>query len=250
MHWVLVGYFFSAYRGIIVGLILSLMILMMIFYFGEKIILATTKASYEKNDELVQLIKNLSYKLDLMNVKVYTTHVFANNLYYCQSLYGTPSIIIGKNLFQKLTDKELEAGLWATLKYIRSNESIYRTIFNLLLMNFYFPIFMILSLFKREHQKAFFEVFYLPVYYLKAILFRNSSATFKIDREMAQSNEYFQPYKSFLYKISKTQHKGASDFSDFIMQYMNIIENKDNKILKNIIGQGISIEARIAKSLG
>ncbi len=67
---------------------------------------------------------------------------------------------------------------------------------------------------------------------------------------MAQSNEYFQPYKSFLYKISKTQHKGASDFSDFIMQYMNIIENKDNKILKNIIGQGISIEERIAKSLG
>ncbi|MGZ3806803.1 MAG: hypothetical protein ACXVCE_01855, partial [Bacteriovorax sp.] len=59
------------------------------------------KARYVTDDEiLINQVKNFCCHSEIPEVKVYWSNVFVNNLYYTNSYFGKPALIIGKNIYK------------------------------------------------------------------------------------------------------------------------------------------------------
>lgn len=244
--WILLGFVISPFYGVFMGALMALMLLVLFFVYGEKIILSIAKARYINDDDvLVSRIRNMAYLNEIPEVKVYWSHVFHSNVYSCHSLGGTPSIIVGRRLVEGLNKNELNALIYASLQQIKSKESLYRTLFNLLMMNILAPLKLVTLLSKRIQQKQFFQIFLLPTYYLKNALYDDVQHMMKVDREVVKLSGLKYEYASALFKVSETESIGGDELSNFVMSHMSAVENKNKFVLKDLIFHSISVKERL-----
>lgn len=244
--WILLGFVLSPFYGVYFGAGFAVFLLLVFFTYGEKIILSIAKARYINDDEiLVSRIRNMAYLNEIPEVKVYWSQVFDSNVYSCHSLKGTPSIIVGRRLVDGLSKNELNALIYASLQQIKSKESLYRTLFNLLMMNILAPLKLVTLLSKKIQQKQFFQIFLLPTYFLKNALYDDVGHMMKVDREVVKLSGLKYEYASALFKISETESVGGDELSNFVMSHMSAVENKNKFVLKDLIFQSISVKERL-----
>jgi hypothetical protein len=92
-------------------------VLLIAFYskWGEKLVLVFARARYVSDDEiLINQVKNFCVHLNIFEVKVYWSSSFVNNVYYTDSYFGKPALIIGKHIYQQFTRNELNSLIYAS----------------------------------------------------------------------------------------------------------------------------------------
>ncbi len=246
LEWIFIGLFFGPFSGLWFGIGIALFLLLVFFKYGEKIILSVAKARYINDDDiLVFRIRNLAYLNSIPEVKVYWSDVYSNNIYCTQSYRGTPSIILGRNLYSTLSKNELNALIYSSLQMIVNREVVNRTVFNLLMMNLLAPIKLISILFKKISYKPLFQVLLLPTYYLKNALYDDVNNLLGTDKKVVQLSGLKYEYASALFKVSNMEFKGRDELSNFVMTYMGIVENKNTEVLKDLISTSITMKERL-----
>ncbi len=244
--WMFIGFVFSPLYGVLIGFLISATLLLVFLFYGEKIILAIAKARYINDDDiLVYRIRNMAYLTEIPEVKAYWSSVFNYNVYYCHSLKGTPSVIIGKKLYKSMTKNELNSLIYATLLQIKNGEALSRTLFNLLMMNLLAPLKLISIFLKKIQQNHFFQIFLLPTYFLKNALYDNSANLKNVDAEVVVLSGLKYEYASALFKVANTETLGSDELSNFVMAHMNIVENKNTFVLKDLIFDSLTIRERL-----
>lgn len=240
------GLFFSLKYGIWAGMALATIILIILMNWGDKVVLVLLKARYIGDDEnLVNHVKNLCCHLKVGNVKIYWSNVFVNNIYYTDSRFGAPSIIIGKNLYKELSRNELVSLLNASLMKIKNKEAQTKTLSSILFALLYSPVLTVVYLCRKTRMKSVTQVFLYPVLYLKSFCYEKEDAILAFDSKVTEFDGLKKEYLSAIFKISAKSEIFESTITSLIVNELTHIKNKNTDIISSTILNRVDTMVRI-----
>lgn len=243
---IIFGLFISINYGVIIGLGIFLFTLLILMKFGDKIVLILLKARYiTDDDEFVNHVKNLSFHLKISKVKVYTTSHFSNNIYYTDASYGSPSIIIGKSVKEKLTKNELVSLINASLIRIKQKDAKNRTLGSLIVVISYLPFFYLYSLARGTVFETLFGAVLYPSYVIKGIFYDKPELIFDFDLKVSSLKGLSREYMSALYKVSKLPMINEQDMSAFVVNELTHINNKYEEVIFSTVLENVSVYERV-----
>ncbi len=246
MTFGLVGLLFNLHWGFLVGIIVALFIFIFLSIWGEKLILIFAKARYVTDNEiLINQVKNFCCHCEIPEVKVYWSNVFINNVYYANSYYGKPALIIGKNIYRTFSRNELNSLIYASLLKLRTNEVKHRTIASLIFLILYSPIYLVRSLIKRESFSRVLNVFLYPAYFLKAKLYEVEAAVLKFDQEVGKQEGLKKAYISALFKVNHLPACNEPSIGGLVMNELNHVKNQTSDVLGYLLIDNVSIDTRV-----
>ena len=248
----LVGLLFNLHYGFFVGIALAIIVLAIIFKYGEKFILLFAKARYVSDDEnLVNQVKNFCTHLDIDEIKVYWSNVYFNNVYFVNSFWGTPSIIVGKEVYKQLSKNELNSLIYATILRIKSQESKYRSSINLVTLCLFWWVFLISNQFSKTQFKSITNVFLYPAFYLKKIFYQRADDTEYFDSKVFRHELLKRDYISALFKVNKMVLPRPLSIGAFVLNGLSHTFNVSDDVLFYILIQNETpIEDRIKQLSG
>jgi hypothetical protein len=219
-------------------------IFIFIFKYGEKIILLLSKARYVTDDEkLINQIRNFCTHLEVLEVKVYWSHIFYNNIYYVNSYWGTPSIIIGKEVYNSLTKTELNSLIYATILRIKSDESKHRSTINILTLILFWWVFYFNNFLKNHN---FLQHLLYPAFFMRKIIYSKSEDSNYFDKEIYKYDNLKREYVSALFKVSKFHLCNPFSVGSFVLSGLSHSTNYSEEMFMNILFHNeASIEERI-----
>lgn len=235
MHW---GFFFGLASALVIFIILSI--------WGEKIILIFAKARYVTDDEiLINQVKNFCCHAEIPEVKVYWSNVFVNNLYYTNSYFGKPALIIGKNVYNTFSRNELNSLIYASLLKLQTNEAKHRTIASLIFLILYSPVYLLRSIISHRRTINALNLFLYPAYFLKSKLYENKEIVLSFDQMVGRLDGLRKDYVSALFKVSHLPVCSESSIGGLLMNELSHVKNETNDVLSYLLIEQVSIEARV-----
>lgn len=243
----LTGLLFDLHEGAIIGAVLAVIVLLIIFKYGEKFILLFAKARYITDDEqLVDQLKNFCTHLGVSEIKVYWSNVYYNNVYYVNSYMGTPSIIIGKEVYNQLTKNELASLLYATLLRLKTKDSKHKSIVNLITLFLFWWVFLIVKYTKNKTLKEVFETFLYPAFFIRSYIYSNPKEVEVFDNAIFMHENLKRDYISAIFKINKMPMCLPLSVGSFSLSGLShTYNNSDEPFLYSLIQNEMPIEERV-----
>lgn len=221
--------------GIFLGLGFAGILFIIFSYWGEKVVLYFAAARYVTDDEnLLNQIKNFSCHLGLKNVKIYSSGRFSNNVFYANSYFGTPTLIIGKNIFKNFTRNELNSLIYASLLRLTTLDSKRRTMVSLMLLILFLPVYQARKILAK-HKNTYLNIFLYPGYYLKSVMYASVEMAMSLDREVANLEGLRKEYITALFKISHLEASYSHSAGDFLLYELAHIPNKERDVLFDLV---------------
>lgn len=221
----------------------------MISVWGEKAVLILAKARYVTDDEiLINQVKNFCTHVEVPEVKVYLSNVFVNNLYYTNSYFGKPALIIGKNLYKTFTRNELNSLIYASLLKLKIREAQHRTVASLIFFILYSPVYLLRSFAKSEETRKVLSVFLYPAYFLKAKLYEGETEVLAFDQKVGQLAGLKKDYVAALFKVNLLPACNEFSAGSLVMNELNHIKNQTDDVLSYLLIDNVSVDQRV-KSL-
>ena len=246
MSFGLIGLLFDLHLGFLVGLSLAVFLLILFSLLGEKIVLIFAKARYVTDDEiLINQVKNFCSQSELAEVKVYWSNIFVNNVYYVNSYFGNPSLVIGKNIYKSFTRNELNSLIYASVLKLKSNESKHRTIASLIFFILYFPIYFLRLFVTNQKLANRTTVFLYPAYYLKSKLYEVPKDVF--DSKVAKLEGLRKDYSAALFKIYQLPVCSEASVGGLMMNELNHVKNKTSDVLVSLLINHVEVEERVKR---
>ena len=242
----LIGLLFNLHWGLFLGLTVALLTLIVLFVWGEKIILIFAKARYVTDDEiLINQVKNFCCHIEIPEVKVYWSNVFINNLYYTNSYFGKPALVIGKNIYNTFSRNELNSLIYASLIKLKTNEAKHRTVTSLIFLILYSPVYLLRSTLSNRSAINILNIFLYPAYYLKSKLYEKNEMVLNFDQEVAKLDGLRKDYISALFKVSHLPVCSENSVGGLLINELSHVKNQTNDVLKYLLIDLVSIEARV-----
>lgn len=245
----LTGLLFDLHWGLEGGLIVAGALFILLSILGEKFILIFAKARYVTDDEiLINQVKNFCCHCEIPDVKVYWSYLFANNLYYVNSYFGNPTLVIGKNVYKTLSRNELNSLIYASLLKLKTKEAKHRTMASLIFFILSIPAYVMRSLTQNTKVIKGINFFLYPSSYLKSKLCETKSAIFKFDLRVARQEGLKKDYISALFKVSHLLACHESSAGEGLLNDLNHVKNQTEDVLSYLLIGNVSVEER-AKEL-
>jgi hypothetical protein len=242
----LLGFMFNVTIGLIEGLAFSIFITIILSKWGEKIVLVFSKARYVSDDEaLINQVKNFCTHLRIVEVKIYWSNTYVNNIYYSDSFFGKPVLIIGKNINDVFSKNELNSLIYASLLKIKNNEARCRTMISLYFLILNSPIFILISIFKNTLLKDKIEFFLYPSILVKSYFNENKNRVASFDAEVGRLSGLRKDYVSALFKLSCLPSYSEKSAGEFLITDLTHARNNSNDALLAILTRKVEIKVRI-----
>jgi hypothetical protein len=242
----LIGLLFNLYWGFFVGLYTALIIFVFMSLWGEKIILIFAKARYVTDDEnLINQVKNFCCHCEIPEVKVYWSNVFVNNLYYTNSYFGKPALIIGRNVYKTFSRNELNSLIFASLLKLKTNEAKHRTIASLIFFILYSPVYILRSFFSNQTMIKNINIFLYPAYFLKAKLYESQKAVLEFDKQVSKLEGLKKDYISALFKVNHLPVCNETSIGSLLISELNHVKNQTDDVLTYLLIENVSLEERV-----
>lgn len=246
MSFVFLGLLFDLSSGLWHGLLVGVVVLLLLSKWGEKVILILAKARYVTDDEiLINQVKNFCCHLNIPEVKIYWSNVFINNVYFTNSYFGKPALIIGKNVYQHFSRNELNSLIHASLLRIKSKEAENRTMVTLMFFILYSPVHFFKSLFKSLKIRKAIDVFFYPLHAVKALMYEDESLIMNFDKEVAQMHGLKKDYISALFKVAHLPAFGERNSGALVLSELSHVRNMSGDVFNNILVKSFDIKKRI-----
>jgi len=243
---VVVGLLFDIEIGPIVGGVWAIFLLICIFTYGEKIILVFSRARYVNDDEkLISTLKNFALHTENVGVKIYWSNVFINNIYYAKSFRGSPVIIVGKNLFNKLSKNEFNGILYSTLKVLKRKSASDLTSINIIIGILFLPVFMFIKFLVPAKYKNYFRVLVYPAFYLKRILHQKILNRLPTEERIFKLENLKKDFSSALFKIQQEVAMYELSFSSLVIGDLCLTHNKEKDVFWNLLNEVEDFEATL-----
>lgn len=242
----LIGLLFNLRFGFFLGLSISISIFILLSFFGEKIVLIFAKARYVSDDEiLINQVKNFCCHCEIPEVKVYWSSVFTNNLYYTNTYFGMPALIIGRNAYKVLTRKELNSLIYASLLKLKTNEASNRTIASLIFLILYSPVYLLRSLINHKTTVNVLNIFIYPAFYFKSKLYEMHESVLRFDQQVGSFDGLRKDYMSALFKVRHFSICQEDSIGAFVFNDLNHINNQSKDALSFLLINQVSVEERV-----
>lgn len=237
--------YFSEFTGLIIGLIFLVIFLLV----GDKIILAMIQSKLlVKNQRLFDRIHNFCFRLNTKNISVYTTKNYGPNIYFLDSLWGNPSLVIAGNIDQILSKAEFDVLLFASLVRIRTKDALYRTQLEWILCVFYPPL-LISKIFLKKSIHNIVVAYYLhPFRFLKKVLFG-------LTRSLNFHNKTYglpieeKDFRSSVFKITNTLKAEEADLLNNMISKLSVIDILSDHLLYRLTTDNPVMEKQLSKTL-
>ena len=240
------GLLFDLTMGPWVGVALSLVILAFLSKWGEKLVLVFAKARYVSDDEfLINQVKNLSCHLNINEVKIYWSNSFVNNVYFTDSHFGKPALIIGKNIYKQFTRNELNSLIYASLLKIKSGEAKNRTMVSLLFTILYSPVYIMRALLKSYRLHRNLDIFFYPAFSLKTLMYENEKYVMNFDAEVGKMLGLRKDYIGALFKVAHMPSFNERTVGALVLAELSHTKNTTEDFLGNILFKSIDIKTRM-----
>ncbi len=241
-----IGLLFNLMLGPWIGLVLSVLVLGLLSKWGEKIVLVFARARYVSDDEsLINQVKNFSCHLNIKEVKVYWSNTFVNNVYFTDSLFGKPALIIGKNIYKQFTRNELNSLIYASLLKIKSGEAKNRTMVSLLFIILYSPIYIIRALLKSHRLHRNLDVFFYPAFSLKTLMYENEKYVVKFDAEVGKFQGLKKDYIGAIFKVAHMPSFNEKTVGALVLAELSHSKNMTEDFLGNVLFKSVDIKMRM-----
>jgi len=233
--------------GEVYGIVIGSMILLTLVVIADKVILGAMHAkSMNVPHEVNEVVSNYACRFGVSKLNVYSTRRFPNNLYFANSLFGNPSIIIGENLYGKIKKDELEVLVVAALWSINSGEAGFRTLATLVLAIYRLPMILVPK--KKLHSQSrlgtLINFFIFPLNLVRFWIFKRKSSQILSKHEIFKMGASREAYSSVIYKLSHFEEIKLGAFSSAIVQNLAIADNKSIAITSNLSLLGMMPEDR------
>lgn len=213
---------------------------------GEKFVLVSSRARYVNDDEaLINQLKNFCTHLEIPSVKIYWSASFANNIYYGDSPWGVPVLIIGKNIYQTFSRNELNSLIYASLLKIKTGEAKNRTLVSLLFFTLYSPAYIIRKFFKSKKMQAWSALFFYPAFALKKMMYENESFILEFDHLVGKMHGLKKDYLAALFKVSHLNALGEKTTGALLLAELSHAPNASDDIVASLLFKTVDIKTRI-----
>jgi len=237
---------FNLHYGFFAGLAIAALILLFISLWGEKLVLIFAKARYVTDDEiLINQVKNFCLHCEIPEVKVYWSNVFVNNLYYTNSYFGKPALVIGKNVYRNFTRNELNSLIYASLLKLKTREAQHRTVTSLIFFILYSPVYLVRSFVTKDLFRKVLNVFLYPAYYLKAKLYEKESEVIEFDQKVSELVGLKKDYIAALFKVNHLPACNEFSVGSLVMNELNHVKNQTDDVLSFLLIDNVSVAERV-----
>lgn len=228
------------------GVILALLVLVFFMKWGEKLILVFSKARYVSDDEaLINQVRNFCTHLHISEVKIYWSSTFVNNVYYADSYFGKPALVIGKNIYNQFTKNELNSLIYASLLKIKSGEARNRTVVSLIFTVLYSPVYALRALLNSYKLRKNLEVFFYPAFSIKSLMYENEKSVLSFDAEVGKMQGLKKDYIAALFKISHLPSFNERTVGALVLSELSHSKNATEDILGDILFKAVDMKARM-----
>lgn len=232
--------------GLFVGIILALAIITFFSKWGEKLILVFAKGRYVTDDEtLINQVKNFCVHLNINEVKIYWSNTFVNNVYYTDSYFGKPALIIGKHIYQQFSRNELNSLIYASLLKIKSGEAKNRTMVSLVFFILYSPVYVIRSFFNSFRTRKNLEIFFYPAFSIKTLMYENEKNVISFDSEVGKMKGLKKDYMAALFKVSHMPSFNERTIGALVVAELAHAKNETDDVLGSLLFKTVDIRARM-----
>ena len=240
------GMLFDLVTGPWYGLGISLCILLFFSKWGEKLVLVLARARYVSDDEsLINQAKNFCCHLNISEVKIYWSSAFVNNVYYTDTYFGKPALIIGKNIYTQFSRNELNSLIYASLLKINSGEARNRTFVSLVFMMLYSPVYVVRSFFKSPRIRKQLEVFFYPAFSLKSLMYENEKVVIGFDAEVGKMLGLKKDYMAALFKVAHLPALSERTVGALVLAELSHTKNTTDDVLGSLLFKTVDINTRI-----
>jgi len=239
------GLLFNLHWGLVVGMGVALVLFGIFAVWGEKLILINVKARYVTDDELlINQVKNFCTHLEIDFVKIYWSNIFINNLYYTNTYFGKPALIIGRNVYNTLTRNELNSLIYASLLKLKGREAKHRTTSSLIFLVLYSPVYLLRSIISYEPALKIINIFLYPAYFLKSKVYSTKDIIL-FDKKVGNLRGLKNDYISALFKVSQLQVCNEKSIGGLLVNDLCHVSNLTEDALWNLLIEQVSIEDRV-----
>ena len=213
---------------------------------GEKLILIFSKARYVTDDELlINQVKNFCCHLNIREVKIYWSNAFVNNVYYADSFFGKPVLVIGKNIYNQFSRNELNSLIYASLLRVKSGDAKNRTFVSLGFLVLYSPIYIVRSFFKSPRIRRRFEIFFYPAFSLKSMMYESEKEVVSFDAEVGKMQGLRKDYVAALFKVSQLPGLYENSAGALAIAGLSHVKNSSNDVISNVLSKVVDIKTRM-----
>lgn len=241
-----VGLFCSLRWTWLIALIIMSVVFGVLAKYADKIVLIILQARYMTDDgRLINQIKNLSLHLKIDSVKIYKTARYANNIYYTDSFLGTPSIVIGKNLIDKLSPNEVVCLINACLIKVKTGMAGQVTLANLLFALNLLPIFILYKFLKTTRLKNALDFLVYPAYRIQTLFEGKAEDQIQFDSLVSEMQSLKKDYLAALFKVSSLEMLHLEEISTFIINDLTLVHNRPSDALASLIYNDEILKVRL-----
>lgn len=219
------------------GILIALLLSLFVFTLGDKIILGVSNAKTTIRDEFViSMVNNYSCRLGVGNIGIYSSIKFPNNIYFVETVFSRPSLMIGDNVTKYLTKEEVRALIFSSLLRIKKGDALYRTVTSLFLVPFLAPVFFsyMLKKIRIKISTSYIGFLTLPMKMINNKLLKNPREIMNFDKEVTSQLNESSNLASAIFKISAVNLAHEGVFSASIVESLSIADNKSIGIISNI----------------
>lgn len=212
--------------------------MLIIILFGNLFLLIATNAtSLEEESRLKDAVRNMYARIDIRPVSIYTSNKFQWNIYLVDSYLGGPSIIIGNQIFNIMTQGELELVIFSCLYRIKKGEARFRTIANLIFTLFCWPTMIKYNSKVRliNYLIIFINYIYYPIYFLKAVIFRSRDEIRLLECEMVKVYGHKKELASIFFRISLLEKEEVNGIVGNLIENLSITGGDDSWSLSSLV---------------
>jgi len=244
--------FIWPFQGELIGAGIGALMLVITVLLSDKIgIFFTHPRGLGEKEKMMDFVKNLSFRLRLDKVGVYSTSRFPNNIYLLDNIFSRPKIIMGEELGKILSPEEIQALVYYALCRVKSKEAIFRTTSNFILTVMFLPI---LIFEKQSKGKGFFSTlrffFLSPLYLARAILFRREKNLREEDEKFLQESGLRVPFASAIFKIGQLENfcDGKQiPLSFYFFENLALADHQKEQFFQNFFDWGYGPDTRYKK---
>lgn len=138
--------------GEIWGVGIALITIVLSILFGDKLILGYLNiCEVKKEAKLYDIFSNFCFQQSLSTGKIYTSHIFKNNVLVVDSFMSNDfNIVIGENLFEVLNENELKSMVFAAIDDVNSRSTKVNLLFVELFILCYLPLIILNKVFLKR----------------------------------------------------------------------------------------------------
>ena len=180
---------------------------------------------------LRQTMANQTCLLGMDSVELYITHKHSNNLFIISSLFGN-SIVIGRELFDRLNKHEVRSLVVYGIHKLKANDSFYASVNTLCFSMFFLPLFILKTLEETKFLKlgVLFKFladtatyFYFPALSWNQFVMKKVVNHIRFDKEFCVKTDLNHALSSAFFKIEMIPGKSGIKASSFILNQVSIL---------------------------